>query len=183
MVQRMQHFRLDRIPDNLLREPLDYLVADHMRQRKLCNALEALHPVNGGGWPREITEPVFGYLADALPQHISDEECDLFPALRAVSGLDSDAEDLIETLIRNHAVELSLASEVIAAIKRTPPANDETGTPNISRLLVDFSDCLRRHLAIEERMLMPLARKRLTGDAMTQIGRAMAKRRDIDYPE
>ena len=183
MVQPMQHFRLDRIPDNLLREPLDYLVADHMRQRKLCNALEALHPVNGGGWPREITEPIFNYLSDALPQHTSDEECDLFPALRAVAGLDPDMDDLIEASIRNHAVELSLASDVIAALRRVPPANDETGAPNISRLLADFTDCLRRHLAIEERMLMPLARKRLTGDAMTQIGRAMAVRRNIDYPE
>ena len=49
MPHAVQRFRLDRIPDNLLREPLEYLGADHIRQRKICNALDTLLPDGSDG--------------------------------------------------------------------------------------------------------------------------------------
>ena len=183
MVQPAQHFRLDRIPDNLLRDPLDFLIADHMRQRKMCNALDALHLNSEKEGSKEIREAIFAYLSEDFLLHISDEEVDLFPSLLAARNLDHDLDHLIDALTRNHAIELSLASDVIVFLQRKqPPPGEATNVWNFTRLLVTFTECLRRHLAIEDQMLMPVARKHLAAEDLHRIGLAMARRRHIDYP-
>ncbi len=184
MVPPVQHFRLDRIPDNLLREPLDFLFADHMRQRKMCNAIDAIHMTDEKFPLPELEEPIFAYLSEDFPLHIADEECDLFPTLRTTPDRDHDLDDLIDALMRNHAIELAMASDVIVYLKRNLHSLDEAdNVSQFPRLLFMFTDCLRRHLAIEDQMLLPLARKRLGISDLSRIGRAMAKRRNIIYPE
>jgi hemerythrin-like domain-containing protein len=183
MVQPVQHFRLDRIPDNLLRDPLDFLVADHMRQRKMCNVLDSLHLATETDGAKEETDAIFAYLSEDFLLHISDEEVDLFPSLLATGDLDHEQEDLIDALTRNHAIELSLASDVIVFLQRT--LSHRGGATNLwhfTRLPVTFTECLRRHLAIEDQMLLPMARKCLAAADLDRIGRAMARRRNIDYP-
>lgn len=179
----MQRFRLDRIPDNLLREPLDFLLADHMRQRKICNALDALslrpEEINAA----EIMAVTFAYLSEDFQLHISDEEIDLFPTLRAVPDIKDGLEDLIDALTRSHAIELSLASDIVVLLREAPKtSSDAVDVSPYSKLLVSFTQCLRRNLAVEDQMLLPLARKHLSDANLDQIGRAMAKRRNIDYP-
>jgi hemerythrin-like domain-containing protein len=184
MVPPVQHFRLDRIPDNLLREPLDFLLADHMRQRKMCNAIDAIHATGEKVLLAELEKPIVAYLSEDFPLHIADEECDLFPALRAAPDRDRDLDDLIDALTRNHAIELSMVSDVIAYLNQDLHSQEEAD--NVSQyphLLFMFTDCLRQHLAIEDQMLLPLARKRLARSDFSRIGRAMAKRRNITYPE
>jgi len=183
MVQPVQHFRLDRIPDNLLREPLAFLTADHMRQYKMCNAIDTIHLADGKAWPPALAESIFHYLSEDFALHILDEENDLYPALRAMPG--DDLDDLIDALIRNHAIERSMAADVIALLKRrlSDQGGDASNVAPFLRPLVVFTDSLRRHLAIEDQMLMPLARKRLSESDLNRIGRAMARRRNIDYPD
>jgi len=184
MVPPVQHFRLDRIPDNLLREPLDFLFADHMRQRKLCNAIDAIHMIGEKVPLLDLKEPIFAYLSEDFPLHIADEECDLFPTLQDTPDRDHDLDDLIDALTRNHAVEQSMASDVIAVLKRNlHPLGEADNVSQFPRLLFMFTDCLRRHLAIEDQMLLPVARKYLSRSDLSRIGRAMAQRRNIAYPE
>lgn len=179
----MQRFRLDRIPDNLLREPLEFLLADHMRQRKMCNALDALclgnDPVNS----EDIVAVTFAYLSEDFQLHISDEEIDLFPSLRAVLDIAYDVEDLIDALMRSHALELTIASDIVLLLQRAQQVSGAaSNVMENSRLLTSFTQCLRRDLAIEDQMLLPLARKHLSAANLDRIGRAMARRRNIDYP-
>jgi hemerythrin-like domain-containing protein len=42
----------------------------------------------------------------------------------------------------------------------------------------EFSETQRQHVTWEERVLLPLARQRLTADDLANIGRNMAKRRE-----
>lgn len=182
-MQSMQQFRLDRIPDNLLREPLAFLIADHMRQHKMCNAINAIHLAHDKAWPPAMAQSIFDYLAEDFRLHILDEENDLYPALRTTPG--HELNDLIDASTRNHAIELSLASDIIVLLKRWL-SHQRHNASNVSPFLnplVVFTDCLRRHLAIEDQMLMPLARKHLAESDLDRIGRAMAQRRNIDYPE
>jgi len=183
MMHSVQGFRLDRIPDNLLREPLEFLVADHVRQRKLCSALEVITLGGEEDRAEEITDAIFAYLSEDFPLHISDEEADLFPSLRTSSHHDDDVDDLIDALTRDHAMELSLAQRVMVILQREMPRFEEpANTRNFAHLSATFTECVRRHLAIEDRMLLPLARKRLSVADFDRMGRAMAARRNIDYP-
>lgn len=179
----MQRFRLDRIPDNLLREPLEFLLADHMRQRKICNALDALSLKSDPANSEEIVAVSFAYLREDFQLHISDEEIDLFPSLRAAPDIEYDVKDLIDALARNHEFELSFASEIVVLLQGAQQASGEAlNVLPDPRLLTSFTQCLRRDLAIEDQMLLPLARKHLSDANLERIGRAMAKRRNIDYP-
>lgn len=183
MVQPLQHFRLDRIPDNLLREPLDFMIADHRRLRKVCHALDTLDVTSEVPLSKEITDVIFAYLSDDLLLHIADEEVDLFPAVLAAPGVGQDLADLISVLTRNHAIELSLASDVIIILRRSRPNADEHGKIlQIARVLATFTECIRRHLAVEDDVLLPMARRHLTVTDLEKIGRAMAERRNIHYP-
>jgi hemerythrin-like domain-containing protein len=40
----------------------------------------------------------------------------------------------------------------------------------------------RRHLGLEDQVILPLARRRLSPADLDRIGRAMAARRNIDFP-
>ena len=184
MVQSMQHFRLDRIPDNLLRDPLQFLIADHVRQRKICNALDALVHGTERAETGDTTAAILTYLVRDLPLHISDEEIDLFPALQRADGFDDEMTKLIDALKRDHATALSLAQNVMTFFReeRSPFADSAIVEP-LARLFGAFTDCVRGQVAIEDRILIPLARKRLSDADLDRIGRAMAARRDIDYPD
>jgi hemerythrin-like domain-containing protein len=184
MAPSVQHFRLDRIPDNLLREPLEFLFADHMRQRKICNAIDAIHLTSEKILLPELAGPIFAYLSEDFPLHVADEECDLFPALRAAADHDNNLRDLIDVLTRNHAIELSMSWDVIVYLKRNlHSSGDADNVSQFSRLLFIFTDCLRRHLVIEDQMLLPFARKCLSRSDLSRIGHSMAQRRKITYPE
>jgi hemerythrin-like domain-containing protein len=47
----------------------------------------------------------------------------------------------------------------------------------------EFSETQRRHVTWEDRVLLPLARQRLTPEDLAEIGRSMAARRGIAAPE
>jgi hemerythrin-like domain-containing protein len=55
--------------------------------------------------------------------------------------------------------------------------------PSLSRLATAFTATMRSHLAWEERVILPLARRRLSTAQAEAIGRRMAARRGVAYPE
>ncbi|MGI9522769.1 MAG: hypothetical protein ACR2PG_14090, partial [Hyphomicrobiaceae bacterium] len=75
---REQH--LEPLPRELLRKPLDYILADHLRQRVLCVLCEQL--ANTEVLIVEIAEEVVAYLKTDMRVHVIDEEQDLFPLIR-----------------------------------------------------------------------------------------------------
>ena len=184
MVQSMQHFRFDRIPDNLLRDPLEFLVADHVRQRKICAALDALVHGTNTTESDSIVAAIVTYLSYDLPLHVADKELDLFPALLRANGLDDNTRKLIDDLKSDHAHALSVARNVIALLReRLPPVAGSDPTGRFAELATALTGCLLDRLSIEERTLFPLARTRLSTADLERIGRAMAARRQIDYPD
>jgi len=189
MMHAVQRFRLDRIPDNLLREPLDFLVADHVRQRKVCNGLDLLllgsqRTAEASGYSEgDVLEAIFTYLSSDFPLHIADKEIDIFPLLRSPRHRDDEVDDLIGTLKRHNATELSLARDIAGQLQQMKSAMRGKPRPsNFAELSMAFVEQVRRRLAIEEGILLPFARKHLSPADLTRIGHAMAARRNIDYP-
>jgi hemerythrin-like domain-containing protein len=182
MAALVQPFRLDRIPDNLLREPLDYLMADHVRQRKVCDALDIL----AAGTARDddalaIADAVVAYLSGDFLLHIQDEEIDLFPYLEAAANRDGDVAS-IEGLKRDHVTDLALAKALVTELRQLAVSEGAPRSAGFNRGAVAFTMTERRHLGLEDQVILPLARRRLSPADLDRIGRAMAARRNIDFP-
>lgn len=181
-VGQQQPFQFERIPDNLLREPLDYLFADHFRQRTLCNALEYL--VDGGEdrQSSRMAEALLSYLSEDFLWHIQDEEVDLYPVLRSRCRQEDDIDGILDGLARDHTADEHLARGIVQDLHRIIDDGACAQRPSFERLAAAFVSTEGRHLALENDLILPLARRRLTTEDLERIGRAMAARRSIDYP-
>ena len=169
---------LQALPADLLSRPLDFLSADHSRQRTVSDLMEKL--ADDTVPDPATTEGVLRYLKVDMAAHVRDEEEDLFPLLRKRCLAEDEIETALSLLADEHTSEERLAKTVIAGLQRLideglparsdPPLRDE---------LVSYARHLRRHLALEHSILLPMARVRLTARDLRGMARHMAARRGI----
>lgn len=162
--------------------PLAMLAECHRRVERQCATLTRLVAhldAHGSDAPaREAATAVMRYFDLAAPNHHADEEEDLFPALiEAMAGSDAVClREITASLRADHAeldrrwAALRRTLEAIAAGRSAALAADEARA---------FAELYARHIAREERELLPMA-ERLLGDAeLAAIGAAMRRRRGL----
>ena len=110
---RTQH--LEPLPRELLRKPLDYILADHLRQRVLCILCEQL--ADSQDLDTGIAEEVVAYLKSDMVVHVIDEEQDLFPLIRRRAQEDDDIEQALGQLSGEHATEEDLAEAITEGLE------------------------------------------------------------------
>jgi hemerythrin-like domain-containing protein len=159
-------------PEGLLDSPLDFLLAEHFRQREaaLLLALIADGIIN-----KETMRSVRKFLLTDLEEHTLDENLVFFPALRRHCRPEDDIERLIDVLVREHESDRLLgaqAADVIAKlVEEEAPTEFERG-----RLRV-FAEHLRGHIALENGVLLPIARARLEVADLAALARELKARR------
>ena len=147
--------------------PITWLGDEHRRQRTACDVLELLirnprHSASHGD-----IEKTYWCLGEALPMHIADEEEDVLPLLARRCGLSDRFGEISATLRSNHDKERMMAESVAGELERLIEGEA------LSRPVRFFGDTIRlyriirSHIDWENRILIPLARRRL---------------RDLDYP-
>ena len=163
-------------------DPLKFIRDDHFRQLRMCNVLDSLtyhlevEPI------QELASALLQFIQRDLPLHTADEEADLFPALRRRCRPEDGLEEVLRQLSREHELDKDLADFVVADLEGLAQGL-RRGNP--TRLLMnvrEFAEFQKRHLSWEDRVVLPLARQRLTQDDLAAIGRAMAERRSVAYP-
>lgn len=166
------------LPAAQLALPLDYLAADHLRQRSLCSLVERIadEPTPG----REEVGAVLRFLREEFGLHIIDEEEDLFPLLRRRCEPEDRIEEVLGELSQEHASEKQIAETITEGLNAT--ARSGAFNHDFRELLRRFAANERRHLVVENAIVLPLARLRLTADDLRNLGRRMAARRGTDYP-
>ena len=167
------------LPENLLREPLDYLQADHLRQRKICDLLDRVLGDPDCAAAISVAASLLDFLAIELPRHIADEE-DLFTCLRGRCTPDDRIEELITALREDHAKDTTIRQRAETALAAMKAGNGANGT---NAAMAVFAEAKRRHIRWENELLLPLARARLESDDLKALGQGMAERRGIPYPE
>ncbi len=165
-----------------LLSPLEYILTDHFRQRALCQALDEL--ADSDALDTEQAAAALDFLKTEFSPHVIDEEEDLFPLLRRRAEPADDIEEVLGELSLEHATDRDEAELVIGELSSAIEANGSGfPSPKFAELLQRFAANERRHLIVENAIVMPLARARLTADDLRNLGRRMAARRGIDYPE
>ena len=167
-------------------DPLGLLSDCHRRIERFLDVLISVVDQSADGALKpEHREPLEGalrYFRVAAPKHTQDEESSLFPRLRqveeaavrdAMAKLDRLEADH-DTADRAHARVDALGSQWIRDGTLSCELRDE-----LSRLLADLQELYRRHIAVEDRELFPLAGRVLDSAQLATLGREMAQRRGL----
>lgn len=168
-----------KLPVSLFAEPVEYIIADHFRQRTLCGILDEIAEA-------EIVDVVLvtaslRFLKCEFGPHVLDEEEDLFPLLRRRAEIDDDINQVLNQLCEEHASDEADANEIIDQLSRLLNQGTSRDFTRENRdLLKRFAANERQHLILENAIVLPLARVRLTEQDFRNLGKQMAARRGVD---
>lgn len=159
-----------------LADPLEYLLIAHLRQRDLCGLIDRLaaDPVLDRGLAARVVDGI----ARDLATHALDDEEDLYPLLRRRAKPEDRVEGILGLLAGEHAADGRAARDLLEGLRAAAErgtALDEPFRDGLRR----FAERLRRRLAVENALLMPLADARLTPADRVGLARRIAARRGI----
>ncbi len=158
-------------------DPLTFIREDHARQLRMCNLLDAfterleLEPV------KPLARALLDYVTGDLPLHTQDEEQDLRPALEARCEPDDGLDEVLKQMSKEHELNRDLVSFLIDDLEALADGRTLSNPVRLLMNMKEFSETQRQHVTWEERVLLPLARQRLTAEDLAKIGRNLAARR------
>lgn len=165
-------------PDDLLTDPIAWFFAEHQRHRQFCDLMQR------ASMATSFDEEVIGWLLDfvvhELALHILDEEEDLFPLMRRRAQPEDKFETLLGRLSGEHAKDLTRAAAVRHHLQTCLHQRVPISRNNVRRrALESFANQERSHLALENAVILPIARLRLTERDLVDLSNRLATRRGI----
>jgi hemerythrin-like domain-containing protein len=165
------------------RHPLEFIFAEHDRQRIICAVIERLANDLHASDARENAAHVLDHLENTLPLHIADEERDLFPLLWQRCLDDDGIDELLALLQKEHEEDDALCAGLLAPLRVLAKGGQPREPVEFVALALGFARFQRRHLGWENGTILPLAERRLTDADQAELGRSMAARRGIKFPD
>lgn len=166
------------LPDDLFNEPIEYIFADHFRQRALCALLDEI--ASGTSPDVQMVMAVLGYLKSEFQPHLLDEEKGLFPMLCRRAKPEDEIDEVLRQLTDEHASDGEDAKDIILILEQIAKAGGSNAiSGNAAELLKRFAANERQHLIVENSIVLPLARARLTEEDCRDFGQRMAARRGV----
>ena len=172
---------IEPIPIDLLREPIVWFFAEHYRHRDVCKRLLLMS--DSVEFNADVYMAVRDFLEHDLPVHIIDEEDDLFPLLRRRCEPDDQIEKVLGVLSGEHASDMHDAAAVCELVGRA--ISEKRGLAVFSEtadVVPPFCQSQQRHIAVENAVVLPIVRLRLTSDDLNSLGRRLAARRGLSNP-
>jgi hemerythrin-like domain-containing protein len=161
---------------SLLASPLDFLSADHLRERQVCTLIDRM--ALSEPFDHAAAKTVLRFVNEELNVHMRDEAEDLFPLL----ALRCPAEDGIGRAISRIRTDLDEATRLLPGMRAALARGLDTGSalsPEDRQVMTRFAAHVRRHLAAENAILLPIARVRLTRRDLQKLSRQMRARRGL----
>lgn len=158
-------------------DPLDFILDDHKRQFVLCEELDQLAESLDTDDVATRAAELLDFLQNDLPRHIMDEERDLFPMLKDRCGDEDGLKGILSQLSKEHELDEDLVDFLKDDLQVLIAGRE---IPNPTRLFInlrEFTETQRRHLDMENRTVMVLARKRFSPDDLDRLAASMQARR------
>lgn len=165
------------LPVTLLDEPLEYIFADHLRQRGVCAALRYFSDL--GQISVKDAAVISAYLHQDLALHHKDEDEDLFPSLRRRALPEDALSEPLKRLSKDHSRSDAVVEKLVAALRPADGNENIRPSPEIRELIAAYSIDEQRHLAIENGIVLAIARIRLTRADLKAMSNSMKKRRGV----
>lgn len=172
---------IDPLPLELLREPLVWFFAEHYRHRDVCKRL--LLMARTVVQEPDALEEIHDFLDYDLAVHVIDEEDDLFPLMRRRCEPDDHIESVLGMLSGEHASDLQQATVVRTLVaKAIAEGRGLAAYADAWAVIEPFCISQKRHIAIENAVVLPIARLRLTAVDLRGLGQRLAARRGLPDP-
>jgi hemerythrin-like domain-containing protein len=168
---------IELIPDTLLDEPLEYMFADHFRERVVLATLQ--HFAEEASASEADADTIAAYLTRDLVLHHADEEEDLFPFVRLRALPEDELGTLLARLGEDHHRSKAMIRDIIAALMQHPAEKAVRLSASTCRLIRAYVADENHHLAVENGVLLAIARIRLTPKDLKAISRGMKTRRGV----
>jgi hypothetical protein len=169
---------IEEIPVDLLRSPLEWFFAEHFRQRQLCLMIDDV--ARRAVFDAEPINQVCAFLRRDLLLHVIDEEEDFFPLLRRRCLPEDDVEQVLGILSADHKADAVKAAKVLALLDASVAARTAPGSrPEGRATLNEFASQERQHLALENAVVLPIARLRLSEADLRALSGRLAARRGV----
>lgn len=163
---------LDPSPEDLIDDPIEFIFADHHRQRQAAIMLNmiASGEVDEGGLRNLIA-----FMKGDFALHIADEELGFFPLLKERCLPEDKIEELIARLVDEHKDDEAQSGAVIDLLEKrlAGTALDSKSSGKISA----FAEHILQHLAVENAVLLPIARVRMDGVSLKALSDMLRERR------
>ena len=161
-------------------DPIEFILAEHLMHRAMCKELERLASM--AGFEPAPIEAMAAYIRVDLALHIRDEEEDFFPMLRKCCQPDDEISPILRRLSAEHQTDKRLSARVVDFLDASLAAGTPLGkSEGAVEALKAFSENERRHLALENAVIIPIARRRFErSDLQTLSRRLLARRRQVD---
>jgi len=167
-------WKIEASPPGLIGSPIDFLYAEHHRQRQAVNIL---HLVADSEINKTGVRKLIEFLQTDFAIHIADEELCFFPLLRQHCLPEDNIDKLIVQLAEEHKKDEATVAIVIAILEGLLTGhalNDEH-----RRVIRAFAQHIRQHLAMENAALLPIARMRLDEKSLSVLSKLMKERRNL----
>lgn len=170
----------EKLPESLFAEPIEYIFADHFRQRILCSVLDEI--ANAKTANLEMIGAVLNFMNSDFGPHVFDEEEGLFPLLRKRAEPEDDINKVLDQLSEEHLADEADSIEIIKSLEELfKKDGNAVLDDHTSKLFKRFAANERQHLIVENAIVLPLARVRLTQRDQYQLGKKMAARRGVTF--
>jgi len=165
-------------PDSLLSDPIAWFFAEHHRHRQFCDLMQRAS--TAAAYDEEVLSWLLDFVVHELALHVLDEEEDLFPLMRARAQPEDDLDKVLNLLSGEHAKDLTRAAAVRrhleTCLRQRAPISRNTAR---RRALERFAVQERGHLALENAVVLPIARLRLTERDLVELSNRLATRRGV----
>ncbi len=127
-------------------------------------------------------ESALRYFEQAAPKHTADEEESLFPRLRQIQGAEIQAAfSRLEELEKEHLWAAPLHAEVerlgVRYLSTGSLSSQEAG--EFRKAVRDLAAMYKKHIAVEDELIFPLAARVLSDAEKSAIAEEMAGRRQV----
>ncbi len=149
--------------------PLDVLEFEHRRLTLLCDVLECIADELPGVPYPPLCALAARILKCELPVHHMIEEDCLFPILKRRVRPEDKLDAVLVQLADEHGADNAYASELIEVLEAMAKGKMPENPGMVGYMLRSFFQSYRRHMGIEDRLLLPLARARLTEEDLRDL--------------
>lgn len=150
-------------------DPIGIIAEEHALQRELCDLLEAIADGLPHSFDKALAVIAVSILEGSVPRHMRLEEEALFPVLRERLASDHPLHAALSCLEEEHERDGATLVELTDALK-TATADGVVGNADmLGYVLRGYFDSQRRHIAWEDRVVLPVARQVLTPDDLSTL--------------
>ncbi len=163
---------IEAMPAGMIDSPLDFIFAEHHRQRE---AAAILVMMADGEFDEAGARALVEFLTGDFALHIGDEELALFPMLREYCLPEDKVDRILERLEDEHREDEHGLDDVLGVIRDRIEGRPFGG--NAKRTLRRFAEHISQHLALENGVLLPIARVRLGPREQAILAQTFRERR------